>query len=598
LDPEDGERLVSNVLALGKEFRLDPETLWHTRSPSGALIAGGMHHSHGVIGARRYVAARDGRVVLFDGLPIDATQRFSAHDAEQLDDNWSSAPKVLEGQFCAVSIDLVRDQADVLTDPLGILPVFCGRRGGALVASSSAALVASVLRMDALDPLAIAAFVALGWAVERRTFITGITALPGGSVHTLTAEGLRSAQHFGSAGLLANRAAKASTQELRAQLVALSSGAARAGGAIRCALTAGHDTRVLAALLRATGLSATYYTGGDPSSMDVLIGGELAGRFGLAHEVETPNELTRDWTAAASRFVRQNDGLSSLSQLGDYIELMDPVKELRITFWGVGGEIGRAGTGALSNVAPNLPIVSRLPEVQRRLLALKVDDQGLLTEHGKQLVIAFLNRFVEERLREGWPTREITEAFYAFERVASWGSTGPRRAAGTSDLFSPYCTRPFINYCFSLRPSERYLEAPHHRLLVALDRQFLEHRFEQPFHPQHPAIVGMLATRQLLLTLRSRQRHGAALPASADGEPPFLDRWLDVHADLLQTMSEKVPPSMWELIDRTRFIALLAGSRTDRIAYRDTLLRIATPLWWLAQPGETQQPVQGVVGPS
>jgi hypothetical protein len=108
----------------------------------------------------------------------------------------------------------------------------------------------------------------------------------------------------------------------------------------------------------------------------------------------------------------------------------------------------------------------------------------------------------------------------------------------------------------------------------------------------------MLATRQLLLTLRSRQRHGAALPASADGEPPFLDRWLDVHADLLQTMSEKVPPSMWELIDRTRFIALLAGSRTDRIAYRDTLLRIATPLWWLAQPGETQQPVQGVVGPS
>jgi asparagine synthase (glutamine-hydrolysing) len=459
-------------------------------------------------------------------------------------------------------------------------------------------LIASVLGMNALDPLAIAGFVALGWAVERRTFIAGITALPGGSVHSLTADGLRSTQHFGSAVLLADRATNASAQGVRAQLVALSSGAARAGGALRCALTAGRDTRVMAALLHAAGLSATYYTGGDPSSLDVLIASELARRLGLAHEVYTPKELARDWTSAASRFVRQNDGLSSLVQLADYIELADPVKELQITFWGVGGEIGRAGTGVLSKVAPNLPIASRLPEVQRRLLALKVDDQGLLTEHGKQLVTGFLNRFVEERLREGWPTREVSEAFYTFERVASWGATGPRRAAGISDLFSPYCTRPFINYCFSLRPSERYLEAPHHRLLMALDRRFLEHRFEQPFRPQHPTIVGMLATLQLFHTARSRQRHGVALPASADVEAPFLDRWLDARADLLQTMSEKAPPSIWELIDRTRFTALLAGSRADRTAYRDTLLRIATPLWWLGQPGDTQRSMQGVTGSS
>lgn len=49
---------------------------------------------------------------------------------------------------------------------------------------------------------------------------------------------------------------------------------------VSCTLTAGRDTRVLAALLMATGEPAEYYTGGRPD--DDVIARELAKRFGAA----------------------------------------------------------------------------------------------------------------------------------------------------------------------------------------------------------------------------------------------------------------------------------------------------------------------------
>ena len=370
------------------------------------------------------MAASAERAVMFNGLPIDSTGSFSAWDASELDQRWPSLPSALEGQFCVVRIDLEADRIEVLTDPLGIVQVFYGRRGEVTVVSSSASTVASILRLDALDPLAISSFLALGWAVERRSFNAGVAALPGGSVHEISADGIRSREHFGSSTTARRGASAAQRSNLAQQLVDLSAEAVRAGGPVRCALTAGRDTRVMAAVLRRSSVAATYYTAGEAESMDVVVARELAERFGLVHEPEDEIDPDDVSAAATSRFIRQNDGLASLVQLVDYIDLDRPVDELGITFWGVGGEIGRAGAGLLNNVAPNLPVGSRLVAVQRHLLRLKIDDVGLLTPSGRSLAAGFLDRFIDERRHEGWPTREISEAFYTFERVSSWGADG------------------------------------------------------------------------------------------------------------------------------------------------------------------------------
>lgn len=579
LDPGASERLTAAVVETAREFCLDFSTLWQARSRSRATMAVGVHHAAHAIGRRRYIAADSAHAVMFNGLPVDGSGRFCAYDATELDRNWFSLPSVLEGQFCVVRIDFVADGVEVLTDPLGIVQVFCGTRGGATVVSSSESVVASVLELDALDPLAISSFVALGWAVERRTFHRGVRMLAGGSVHEVGAHGVHSRQHFGSATVVRRRSGNAGGSELPRALVHLSAEAARAGGPVRCALTAGRDTRVLAALLRCGSIPAVYYTGGDPGSMDFVIAGELAERFDLPHQVEPSSDPAGAGMTAAIRFIRQNDGLASLVQLVDYIDLDRPIAELSITFWGVGGEIGRAGSGLLSNVAPNLPVASRVTAVQRRLLRLKLDDAGLLTPEGAERVTGFLDRFVDERRREGWPVREIPDAFYAFERVSSWGATGPRRAAGAGDLFSPYCTRPFVDYCFSLTPARRYLEAPHRRLLEALAPELLEPRFEQPFRPQYPALTGLLATRQLWRGMRSRQRHGVTAGPDSPVPPSFLDRWLQSHVADLQSAADKVPALVWQLIDRARFSATLR-SETDRATARDALLRTSTALLW------------------
>lgn len=584
LDHDAAARLRQGVVAVAREFQLDPQTLWEAISPTGVLTAAGSHHNERAIGERRYVARLATEVALYDGLPIDGSGRVSAHDARQLLQHWTALPESLEGEFCAAHIDLAADAAELLMDPLGMLPVFYARVGRAAALSTSASIVASVLGLRRPDHLAIASFVALGWAMGRRTFLADMQALPGGCVHRMDAEGLHTSQHFGAAALADAKHAKSrklSANAVAEQLQHLTSAAIGAGGPVRCALTAGRDTRVLAAILRSIGAETTYYTEDGPDWMDAIIGSELAARFGLPHEVYRASESQRDWTQAADRFIRQNDGLSSLVQLRDYKELDQPIDRLGITLWGVGGEIGRAGSGAVSNVSPNLPILSRLAFIQRRLLALKIDDQGLLTGDGRELVAQGLRSFLDECLREGWSTRELSEAFYAFERVACWGATGVRRASGESDLFSPYCTRPFIQYCFSLSPSERYLEAPHYRLLGSLDRPLQEHRFESPFPPQQRWLAAPLATRQLWRTLRARRRHGGANEASADQHAPFATRWLDAHAHSLLELAEHTDPEIWQLVDRSQVTRLLQPECADRSAYMETLLRIFTPLWFL-----------------
>lgn len=584
LGPEPEQRFASELVRVAEDFQLQAETLWRVRSRAGSLIAGGVHHAERSIGQRSYVHTGEDRVVFFDGLPVDGSRLFPAHCAARLDAHWSSLPASLEGQFAAVRIDLIAGVAQVLCDPLGLLPVFYARCGHAAVASNSAGLITALLHAERVDPLATASFVAVGWAVDRRSFRAEISALAGGSVHTLDVSGRRSAQHFGPWVLGRRDRTRSSARALATELVALTSTAAQAGGAVRCALTAGHDTRVLAAILRAANTETTYYTVGEPASMDVRIGKELANHFRLQHEVQTRSESALDWTAAASRFMRQNDGLAGLGQLSDYVELEHPVNELQIIVSGLGGEIGRAGTGPLSNVAPNLPLASRLFAIQRRLLFLKVDDQGLLTAEGRALVTDYLSRFVRQRRLEGCDARELTEVFYAFERVACWGATATKRVGPYADFFSPFCTRPFIRYCFSLKPGERYVEAPHHRLLAALDPALLAHRFETPFRPQRPRLAGVLATRQLLETLHSRRRGGATPQPRSRVESPFLDRWLEARVGLIARIADEAPSEIWDLIDRRRFSALLAGDADARAAYRDRLLNIATPLWLLADP--------------
>jgi asparagine synthase (glutamine-hydrolysing) len=286
LDQDAEERLLAGVDAVCEDFRLDPDTQWTARSGSGAVLATGVHHPPAAIGARRYVLAEPDRAVLFDGLPVDALGQLSGYDASVLDAHWGALPERIDGLFCAVRVDLGTDEVQILLDPLGMVPVFYGRTGEKAAVSTHARVVASALAIDEIDPLAVATIVALGWAAESRTFWRDIFALAGGSVHTVGPAGLSSREHFGPRTLARQRRTR-SAAELAQSLVTMMRRVGDVGGPIRCAVTGGLDTRVIAALLMRAEVPAEYFTLGPPDSPDVVIAQELAARFGWSHETDS-----------------------------------------------------------------------------------------------------------------------------------------------------------------------------------------------------------------------------------------------------------------------------------------------------------------------
>jgi hypothetical protein len=77
-------------------------------------------------------------VVAYDGLPVHRTGRWHAHDAETLLTRWADLPNAVEGQFTALRVDLASEVGAVITDSVGIAPLYhLAQDGGHLVSNST-----------------------------------------------------------------------------------------------------------------------------------------------------------------------------------------------------------------------------------------------------------------------------------------------------------------------------------------------------------------------------------------------------------------------------------------------------------------------------
>jgi asparagine synthase (glutamine-hydrolysing) len=591
--------LRAALLDAAADFHLDPATFWQATSVAGDLMACGIHHAADRCGPRRYVHQAPDRLTCYDGMPVAADRGIDSRDAAVLADRWGELHEQLEGQFTVLDLDLLRGSVTILTDTLGHALVFAARRERGLLISNSLAVLAALLSADTPDPLGVSSFLALGWCTGDSTLTRGIGVLAGGARHTVAEGEMSTRRHFGPATVPTVKGTKQPVAALAEQMTELMRRAVGPIDRVESALTAGRDTRVMTALLLAAGEDPLFFTGGTPDSPDVVIACELAALLGLRHRVmhKDPGSAELDWTEAASIFMRQNHGLVSLLQLRDYTDLTGHSEPLGVKLSGVGGEIGRAGTGPLSAIATNVPLLRRSARLQSRMLQIKIrDPAGLMTPAAHAEIASYLRRFEQERLAEGWRPFELQEAFYTFERVGRWGA-GLGRVAGTEDLYSPFCSRPFINHCFSRRSGERYVEAIHYGLLAELSPPLLAHRFEVPLRPQHPRLAGLMATRQLaglgtemLAARMSRRTHGPAPKQPPRPEYPFQHAWLEQRLDLARDIFDSATSDLWAFISRERLQALLDGTEADRIANQEGLLRALTVAWHLrrsARPDAT-----------
>ncbi|GAA4915421.1 hypothetical protein EV188_11136 [Actinomycetospora succinea] len=551
-------------------------------SRSGRTVVASVGHTEDQIAPRRSVARGDDVVVCLDGVPVSTRTGPRAWDAVDLLSHWYGHED-LEGQFAAIRVDLETDEIACRNDPLGLGPLYCAPVEGGWAVGNSVRAIRTLVRANDPDPLGVAGFLTLGWYVGGRTTVESVVATPRGHRCAYRAGGVEEIADFSPAIALARARGAAgdryATDRLRSELIELTRAAlTQPGLPASCGITAGRDSRLLLALALAAGAHPRTLTIGDEGDTDVEIGRLLADAADLDHsripQVD-PTEESRADVEVAQSFVELTDGSSSLLQLHDVQRLPRVVDRVGIQAWGVGGEIARGGTGTLSALATCGPLVRRSTAVQDLLLQLKArDPANLLRREARQQIADYLSRFIRERLDEGWRPYEVSEAFYTFERVACWGSTGIRRSSPADDLFSPFTSRSFITHALSLHPSERYAELVHRRLLHATAPQLDRIPFDGPWRVRHRRLATAHATMRGAALAAGRVRRSGR--TEDDSSAPWSITWFVRHREKLRPLVLDGPLSLWSILDRSAIETALGEDREPTQEVAEGLLRAIT----------------------
>ena len=254
----------------------------------------------------------------------------AGHTLGELDD--------IEGQF--VVLDAEPDRLTVQVDALGLRPLYAARQGDAWFVANRVEILARIVGDRAVDVPAASTFLSVGWVMGSRTLSPNVSVVPRGQRWTWRPDRepeIRSVPAPSS--LVQRKRMRFDVAGLADELVTRCQDVARWAGDVDAPITAGLDSRLLMALLRAGDVRATYYTTGGEEDPDVLAARELARLTGVPHVVRpVPGpEVVADWRDSARRAVSQNDGMVSLWQLADTIP---SERQPALIFWGVGGEIG------------------------------------------------------------------------------------------------------------------------------------------------------------------------------------------------------------------------------------------------------------------
>jgi hypothetical protein len=520
LDPDTRGRLIEAVIAMVRVYpQLAPSTLWTRTLGDSTLVS--LTNAPSALGHRRYVWADHENAALYEGTLLHPVA--TGHDAESLHRQWAALTEA-EGQFSAARA--TARSLEVIVDPLGMEPVYVHERGRTCLLSTSVAVLAAVTGCRTLDPLGAATFLAWGWAGRDRTLNEGIRVLPGGRSlwsddgYSRRPSSLRHDRRRVDIGSLAD------------ELVALVQ--RLPGDEIEAGLTAGKDSRLIAALLLRAGIKASFFTGGHPTSPDVQAATALAARVGLRHRTLGP--ATESWEVTRDRLLAQCDGMVSLWQVTDVADQPTAVNRLPMRLWGVGGEIARG-------YWTHPKLLLRPQQASAHLLqSFGHDHGGLLTTEAVGAVRGELDAFAAEH--PGRPL-DLLDHFYMEERVRRWGGANGRKSRPTLDRFTPYVTRPFIEAAFA-RPSRRRLaESLHYDLLKHLHPGLHAVPLAKPWRPQNGLVnLGMMLGNLALARVR-RPKAKASPPQGG-----VLDQRAE---EFMAYALDRSSSPVWALLSRPTF---------------------------------------------
>jgi len=577
----DGRVMQRAVLEVAEGLpSLRARPLDHVVSTSGALSLAAVAPGPQIAGSRRYLHQEGPSVALYHGLPVAGGQSWRAHDAQALLEHWPALPECLSGHFTLLRLDLERDQTELLLDPLGLAHTFVYRCRTGWLVSNSLKAVLKVTGARSADPIGVSSLLAAGWALGRHTLVTGVERLEGGCAYRINGAAWESSPLANAETMVPRNLRRPGRPESppTAELVSAMSVLGEVSPApARLALTGGRDSRVVLALAMAAGLSIDCYTGEGPSSGDVRCAREIAAAVSIPHRAAVPRvPPTPAIFEQTRRFIAQTDGLNSLAQIGDWVQMNAGPPERDVYLWGGGGEIGRCAVGLATMLASVAPGLRSSRQMTTGVLRRKVQQSALLRPGTAVEATKPLSSFADQRLQEGWRPAEVLEAYYAFERVSGWAGLAVRRGAVSCDVFSPFTARAYLRYAFALTPEERYIERPVYQLLSELEPTLRDLPFSRAWRPQIPE-------RALRTALWEGARATIGRASASGGSRvglSFGHAWFERSLSLQREICLSVDQSpLWDFIDKRELTRALTGPPEGRDGQHEMLCRIATAFW-------------------
>ena len=573
--------------------QLDPDTLniWNDRN----AFVGTVHTNPVVASPREYVTKSGECLTLFTGTPISFDEKIVPYNATSLAGNWNQLPKKLDGQFAAIRVDFQNLQIEVLTDPLGMEQVYVYHHGPTVVVSNSVRLIEQTCGLRAVDEIGASLFLSLGWVGGNRTLRESVQVLPGGYVYRWESSGASTSfAYLPRTGLaqLSQHCNELRFDELAHTFVSMLRALSDSLGPLACPITGGRDSRVLVAAVIASGVPATFFTGGSAGSADVQIGTKIAEAFRLPHQVGNSMEAVTDcWDEGVRRLIRQNDGMVNLWQVANSIPQCQNIQSLPLELWGVGGEIARGSYYRSQCLPPTLADSQMLRLFPSCLIR---EDTQLLKGKTRQLALQSMRETCQAFLDDGFAPQHVPDAFYTFERVRRWAGTNARSFSPVCDLFTPFCTRPYIETALAMPLPDRITGQIYPKLILATEPSLLDFPYDKQLSTQLPKrstkqviayTVRETVPRWLLAILRYGT-HQLRRNKSQKGKGSVRAEWVEAKREAIMDVCLNQHSSvLWNYVDRRGFENIMSVRTTANVRrpYCARILSIATLFYYEAE---------------
>lgn len=559
--------------------QLDDRTLCSRSNETGDLLIASMHTSEKACHPRSYVLKQGENIVLFDGLPVCSNNKYPAHNAAALSEHWDQLLEDLEGQYVIVRADFGSSRVELFTDIYGIEQVFYARHNDSWIISNSVLLVDLISGIrSTLDPNGLSMFLNMGWVGSDCTLRSEIRVISPGSYWTWhTGEKEPQAKSYYSRSRLAKlkkrRLTTTAIRQLYDKMIDQLSSLSSHFGGLRAQLTGGMDSRLIAGLLMRGKLLSHFVTYGHVRPVDLQVAAFLAKSFGLEHEtlLIEPDEVIQEWNHSWWYLLRQNDGMVGFDEIPfpDTRYLSREVERRRVTLWGPGGGVARGHYYSYFDKPHRSMEDASVALKSKHIPAFN----GLLRSEPKDLVAKYLDDFVADCAEDGFDPVDIPDVFYLYERTGRWPGTIAHITMPLGDMFSPFCTRPFVECAFGLPAEIRSKRRLHYRLI-----HFLEPRLHWvPY--DHPGKFTGASLNPLLSRIRNRhnRRKMKNLPKCTPMTHPM--GYFEAKREELREMClDQSDSAIWQFVDKSKFEHLTASATEPdkRKKYLPILFRIAT----------------------